>query len=322
MFSLLRDKFSKIKSQVGDRGLEVEKVEPTAKEKVKAALKGEIVLDEKKLDELFRDFELALLKGDVALEASEKIVADLKQELYGKKFKRGEDLDKVVEGALKTSLKGILIPVEKNLIDLIEEKGSRPFIIAFVGVNGTGKTTTIAKIVRYLERHGFSSVLAASDTYRAGAIDQLEKHAKKLGIKMIKHEKGADPAAVAFDAIKHAKARGKDVVLIDTAGRMETNINLMDEMKKIVRVSNPDLVLFIGDALTGNAAIDQARNFDSSVPIDGVILTKADADAKGGSAISISYIIEKPIFFLGTGQGYDDLIEFDPEWFVNELLKS
>ncbi|MFQ5816247.1 MAG: signal recognition particle-docking protein FtsY [Candidatus Hydrothermarchaeaceae archaeon] len=325
MFSLLRNKFSKIKSQVRDRGLEVEKVEPTAKEKVKAAFKGEIVIDEKKLDELFRDFELALLKGDVALEVSEKIVADLKQELYGKKFKRGKDLDKVVEGALKTSLREILIPVEKNLIDLIEEKGSKPFkpfIIAFVGVNGTGKTTTIAKIVRYLERHGFSSVLAASDTYRAGAIDQLEKHAEKLGIKMIKHEKGADPAAVAFDAIKHAEARGKDVVMIDTAGRMETNINLMDEMKKIVRVSKPDLVLFIGDALTGNAAIDQARNFDSSVPIDGVILTKADADAKGGSAISISYIIEKPIFFLGTGQGYDDLIEFDPEWFINELLKG
>jgi fused signal recognition particle receptor len=163
-------------------------------------------------------------------------------------------------------------------------------------------------------------VFAASDTFRAGAIEQLEEHAKRLGVKMIKHDKGADPAAVAFDAIEHARAHGKDAVLIDTAGRMETNVNLLDELKKVVRVTNPDMVIFVGDALTGNAALDQAETFSGAVPIGGTILTKADADAKGGSAISIAYVTKKPIMFLGTGQEYEDLIEFDPEWFTNEIL--
>ncbi|MFQ5887245.1 MAG: signal recognition particle-docking protein FtsY [Candidatus Hydrothermarchaeales archaeon] len=320
MFSSLRDKLHRIKGQIESKGVEKERVKPTAKEKVKAAFKGEIILDEKKLDELFWDFEVALLEGDVALEVSEKIIEDLKKSLYGRKFSKSEDLDSAIEDALKSSLKHILIPKDKGLIDLVKEKVSKPFVMVFVGINGTGKTTTIAKIVKYLEKYSLSSVLAASDTYRAGAIEQLEIHAKRLGVRMIKYEKGADSAAVAFDAIKHAEAKGKDCVLIDTAGRMETNINLLEEMKKVVRVSKPDLVLFVGDALTGNSAIDQAQKFDSAVNIDGVILTKADADAKGGSAISISYMIKKPIFFLGTGQSYEDLIEFDPERFVDELL--
>ncbi|MFQ5975201.1 MAG: signal recognition particle-docking protein FtsY [Candidatus Hydrothermarchaeales archaeon] len=322
MFSSLREKLLKIRGQIENKSVEKERVKPTAKEKVKAAFKGEIILDEKKLDELFEDFEVALLEGDVALEVSERIIDDLKKSLFGRKFKKSEDLNDAVEGALKSSLKNILIPKEKLLVDLVKKKRSKPYVIVFVGVNGTGKTTTIAKFVKYLEKHGFSSVLAASDTYRAGAIEQLEIHAEKLGVRMIKHEKGADPAAVAFDAIKHAEAKGKDCVLIDTAGRMETNVNLLEEMKKVVRVSNPDLVLFVGDALTGNSAIDQAKKFDSSVDIDGVILTKADADAKGGSAISISYIIKKPIFFLGTGQEYEDLIEFNPEQFIDDLLSA
>lgn len=322
MFSALRNKLFKIKDQIGSKGIVEKSVKPTAKEKVKAAFKGEIILDEKKLDELFWDFEVALLEGDVAMEVSERIIGDLKENLYGRKFKRSEDLTEAVEAALKSSLKNILIAREKGLIDLIKEKGVKPFVIVFIGVNGTGKTTTIAKVVRYLEKQGLTSVLAASDTYRAGAIEQLGIHAERLGVRMIKHDKGADPAAVAFDAVKHAEAKGKDCVLIDTAGRMETNVNLLEEMKKIVRISKPDLVLFVGDALTGNSAIDQAQKFGAAVNIDGVVLTKADADVKGGSAVSISYMINKPIFFLGTGQEYDDLVEFDPDQFIDELLAT
>ena len=322
MFSALRNKLFKIKDQIGSKGIVEEQVKPTAKEKVKAAFKGEIILDEKKLDELFWNFEIALLEGDVAMEVSERIIGDLKENLYGRKFKRSEDLNEAVEAALKSSLKNILVAREKGLIDLIKEKGVKPFVIVFIGVNGTGKTTTIAKVVRYLEKQGLTSVLAASDTYRAGAIEQLEIHAVRLGVRMIKHDKGADPAAVAFDAIKHAEAKGKDCVLIDTAGRMETNVNLLEELKKVVRISKPDLVLFVGDALTGNSAIDQAQKFGSAVNIDGVVLTKADADVKGGSAVSISYMINKPIFFLGTGQEYDDLVEFDPDRFIDELLAT
>ncbi len=322
MFSALRNKLFKIKDQIGSKGIVEEPVKPTAKEKVKAAFKGEIILDEKKLDELFWNFEVALLEGDVAMEVSERIIGDLKENLYGRNFKRSEDLNEAVEDALKYSLKNILIVREKGLIDLIKEKSVKPFVIVFIGVNGTGKTTTIAKVVRYLEKQGLTSVLAASDTYRAGAIEQLEIHAERLGVRMIKHDKGADPAAVAFDAIKHAEAKGKDCVLIDTAGRMETNVNLLEELKKVVRISRPDLVLFVGDALTGNSAIDQAQKFGSAVNIDGVVLTKADADVKGGSAVSISFMINKPIFFLGTGQEYDDLIEFDPNQFIDELLAT
>lgn len=279
----------------------------------------EVLLDRKKLDETFFDFEMTLLESDVALEVCEKITSDLKSRLYGKKIKK-DQLEGMIKEALENSLLEIFPKKPKSIVELVREKHPKPYVIVFVGVNGTGKTTTIAKIAHLLQKSGLSCVFAASDTFRAGAMEQLQKHADKLGVRMIRHAKGADPAAVAFDAIEHARAHNRDAVLIDTAGRMETNVNLMDEMKKIVRVAKPDLTLFIGDALTGNAAIDQAEMFDRAVPIEGVILTKADADAKGGSAISISYIIKKPIFFLGTGQKYDDLVEFDPRWFVRQIL--
>jgi fused signal recognition particle receptor len=190
----------------------------------------------------------------------------------------------------------------------------------FVGVNGTGKTTTISKLSEYFVSKGFTPVIAASDTFRAGAIEQITHHANNLGVKIIKHQKGADPAAVAYDAVEHAKAQKKEVVLIDTAGRMQTNVNLMDEMKKIQRVVKPDLIIFVGDALTGNDAVEQATKFNNAVGFDGIILTKADADAKGGAALSIGYVVQKPILFLGTGQSYSDLMEFHPEWMVEQVL--
>ncbi len=191
-------------------------------------------------------------------------------------------------------------------------------MIVFFGINGSGKTTTIAKIAYLLKKHKITSVFAASDTFRAASIEQIEKHAEKLGIKVIKHKYGSDPAAVAFDAINYAKAHNIDVVLIDTSGRMHTEQNLLEEMKKICRVAKPDLRIFVGEAIVGNDAIEQGKTFNDEIGIDGIILTKADVDEKGGATISLSYITKKPILFLGTGQGYADLKEFNKE----EILKK
>jgi fused signal recognition particle receptor len=196
----------------------------------------------------------------------------------------------------------------------------KPIVIMFIGVNGSGKTLCIAKIATMLKKMGFSSVMAAGDTFRAGAIEQLSIHAERVGVKIIKHGPGADPAAVAYDAIDHARAKHKDVVLLDTAGRVQTNINLMDEMAKIKRVAKPDLIIFVGDALSGNDAVDQAKRFNEVVGIDGVILTKVDTDAKGGSALSVAYTIGKPLLFIGVGQGYNDQVPFDPDWMINNIF--
>jgi fused signal recognition particle receptor len=192
----------------------------------------------------------------------------------------------------------------------------------FVGINGTGKTTVIAKLAYRLQKHGYSCVLAASDTFRAGAIEQLTLHSEKLGTKIIKHQAGGDPAAVAYDAVEHAKARKKDVVLIDTAGRMQTNANLMDEMKKIKRVSKPDIVIFVGDALSGSDAVEQAKRFDEAVGIDGVVLTKIDADAKGGAALSIAQTTGKPIAYVSFGQEYEEFRRFDADWMVARIFED
>jgi fused signal recognition particle receptor len=210
-----------------------------------------------------------------------------------------------------------------SLLEQIKEKRrtNEPYVIVFVGINGTGKTTSIAKVAKLLMKKGYSVILACSDTYRAGSIEQLEEHAKRLGVRMIKHKYGADPAAVAYDAIAHAKAHGVSVVLIDTAGRIQTNKNLMNELGKIKRVINPDLTVLTVDALTGNDAVMQAKEFHKSVGIDGTILTKVDADVKGGAALSVTYVTEKPIVFIGTGQEYEDLEEFSPERFTQMILK-
>jgi len=279
-------------------------------------IKGEVLLSEEKLDGALWDFKVTLLESDVALDVSEKLIDDLKAKLTGKKVEKSEVLSLIRE-SLRESLGEILLE-PPSVLELIRQK--KPFVIAFVGVNGTGKTTTIAKLAHLLRKNRLSCVLAASDTYRAGGIEQLEEHANRLDIPMIKHSRGADAAAVAYDAVEHAKARGLDVVLIDTAGRTETNINLLDELKKIMRVANPDFTIFVGDSLTGNAAIEQAEKFGETVALDGAILTKADADSKGGSAISISYVLKCPILFLGTGQEYDDFMEFSPDFLVEQIL--
>lgn len=300
-----------------------EEMEPSEKEK-----KGLLsfvrhkTISEKDVDDILFELEMSLLEGDVALEVAEEIINSVKEDLVGRKIKRKSDVSEFTKEALKNAISKILEVDSQNIDELIilKQKQGEPLNIMFVGINGTGKTTTIAKIATYFMEKGYKPVMAASDTFRAGAIEQLTYHADKIGVKIIKHKKGADPAAVAFDAVEHAKAKQKELVLIDTAGRMQTNVNLMDEMKKIQRIIKPDLILFVGDALTGNDAVEQARKFDDAVGVDGIILTKADADAKGGAALSIGHVINKPILFLGTGQSYSDIMEFKPEWMVEQVF--
>ena len=279
-------------------------------------------ISDKDINDILFELEMALLEGDVAMEVAEKIITSVREDLVGRKIKRRNDVSDFTREALKKAIENILDIEGRDINVLLEEakKTGEPLKIMFVGINGTGKTTTIAKISTYYIEKGYTPVIAASDTFRAGAIEQISHHADKLGVKIIKHKKGADPAAVAFDAVEHAKAKGKELVLVDTAGRMQTNVNLMDEMKKIKRVIKPDLIIYVGDALTGNDSVEQAQKFNDAVGIDGIILTKADADAKGGAALSIGYVIQKPILFLGTGQSYSDIMEFKPEWMVEQII--
>lgn len=284
----------------------------------------EKTIQEKHVEDILFELEMELLQGDVAMEVATEVVESVKNDLVGKKIKRSNDITEYTFYALQDAVKKIISIEGKSMTEMIEEKKSQgePLVVMFVGINGTGKTTTIGKLANYYLKKGYTPVIAASDTFRAGAIEQVTHHADNVGVKIIKHQKGSDPAAVAFDAVEHARAQGKELVLIDTAGRMQTNTNLMDEMKKIKRVSKPDLVIFVGDAITGNDATEQARKFNEAIDIDGVILTKADADSKGGASLSIGYVIQKPIMFLGVGQGYDDIMEYDSEWMLNQLFSE
>ena len=279
-------------------------------------------ISEEDVEDILFELELGLLEADVAMDVSSVVVESVKNDLVGQKIKRSSDIEEYTYQALKNAVVKIIDIDGKSMTELLEEKVAQgePLVVMLVGINGTGKTTTIGKLSNYYLKKGYTPVIASSDTFRAGSIEQVQYHADKLGVKLIKHEKGSDPAAVAFDAVQHAKAKGKELVLIDTAGRMQTNTNLMDEMKKIRRVSKPDLVVFVGDALTGNDATEQARKFNEAIDIDGVILTKADADSKGGAALSIGYIIKKPILFLGMGQSYDDIKEYDADWMLEQIF--
>ena len=284
----------------------------------------EKTIQEKHVEDILFELEMELLQGDVAMEVANEVVEGVKDNLVGKKIKRSNDITELTYNALRDTVAEIIDIPGKSMTEMIEEKKAQgePLVVMFVGINGTGKTTTIGKLANYYLKKGYTPVIAASDTFRAGAIEQVTYHADNVGVKIIKHQKGSDPAAVAYDAVEHAKAQGKELVLIDTAGRMQTNTNLMDEMKKIKRVSNPDLVIFVGDALTGNDATEQAKKFNEAIDIDGVILTKADADSKGGASLSIGYVIKKPIMFLGVGQGYDDIREYDADWMLNQLFSE
>lgn len=290
-------------------------------------LVNKVATTELKADQLhpiLEDFKLSLIENDVAMSVADHICEEMEKRLNGIQVKRLEDRKKIVERKLQEILLEIMATQEKiNLLESVgkKRKTNEPYVIVFVGINGTGKTTSIAKVAKLMMKKGYSVVLACSDTYRAGSIEQLEEHAKRLGIRMIKHKYGADPAAVAYDAISHAKAHGINAVLIDTAGRIQTNRNLMNELAKIKRIITPDFTVLTVDALTGNDAVMQAEEFHKSVGIDGTILTKVDADVKGGSALSVTYATGKPILFIGIGQEYEDLQEFSPEQFTQMILK-
>ncbi|MBM3199570.1 signal recognition particle-docking protein FtsY [Candidatus Woesearchaeota archaeon] len=327
-FAKLKEKFIKkkepekpevIKHEDKEVIIEAVKEEPEHKgffAKVKEKITTKKISSEQ-FDELFWELELALLENNVAVEVIEKIKQDLKQKLVDVPIRKSE-LQEVIIESLRESIESLF---KENPIDLVREvkRADKPYVIVFVGVNGSGKTTSIAKVAHMMLKNGLKPIIAASDTFRAAAIQQLEEHGKKLGVKVIKHDYGADPSAVAFDAIKAAQAHKLDVVLVDTAGRMHSNQNLQDEMKKIVRVTKPNMKIFVAEAIAGNDATIQSIAFDKAIDIDGVILAKSDVDEKGGAIVSISYVTGKPILYLGTGQDYGDLEKFDPKTVLQRI---
>jgi len=310
MFKGLKDKLFSVSSKAEEKSVdEISEVVDESGRRLKESV----------LDDLLRDLELELMAADVALPVAEALTKTVRDELAGKRVDKSFRIDEAVKLALKAAVRNILSENKFSLNERLKAKPP-PFVIMFVGINGGGKTTAIAKLANRLQKHGLTCVLAAGDTFRAGAIEQLTLHSEKLGCKVIKHQEGSDPAAVAYDAVEHAKARKKDVVLIDTAGRMQTNTNLMDEMKKIRRVAKPDLVFFVGDALAGSDAVEQAKRFNDAIGIDAVILTKIDADAKGGAALSITKTIGKPVAYVSIGQEYDEFKRFDADWMVSRIF--
>jgi fused signal recognition particle receptor len=287
----------------------VEKVvKPVVKKVVEKKLTEEDVMP------ILSEFETGMIEADVAYDVAEKIKNDLKNSLVNQPIRRGKE-NEVVVSSLRKSLLEILSVQEIDLLKV----SKKPYLITFLGFNGSGKTTSMAKVASWLKENNKSCVFAAADTFRAAAEEQLEEHAKRIGVKMIKHKYGADPAAVIFDAVEHAKANGIDFVLADTAGRAHTNKNLMDQMEKIVRVNKPDMKILVIDSLTGNDALIQAQMFNE-IGVDGLIFTKVDVNEKGGAILSVTHELKKPILFLGLGQEYKDFEKFDKQKFVNLLL--
>jgi len=285
---------------------------------------GRVIKKSETLENLLEELEWIMLESDISSDAVSAVMTALENNLIGQRLRKGADLSKVLEASLKRALRSILEAGYWDFfesIDKFKQNGDTPIIIMFVGVNGTGKTTTIAKVAHQLQTRGLSVITAAGDTFRAGAIEQLETHCERLGIRCISSQRGGDSAAIARDAVDSARAKGIDVVLVDTAGRMQNKTNLMAELEKVRRVTNPHLTLFVGDALAGNDAVDQAKNFQEMLKFDGAVLTKLDTDAKGGAGLSIAYSTQKPIVLCGIGQEYDDIIQFDPDWLLQQLFE-
>jgi fused signal recognition particle receptor len=287
--------------------------------RAKLAATGKTVIEEEDLEKPLEELELALLSSDVEMGVAQEILSGIRENLVGETRAQVKQTGHVVEDALHDALVDVISVGQFDFEQRIAE-ADKPVSIIFTGVNGVGKTTTIAKLSRYFEERGLSTVLANGDTYRAGANEQLQKHADNLDRKLISHEQGSDPAAVIYDAVEYAEANDVDVVLGDTAGRLHTSNDLMDQLEKIDRVIDPDMTIFVDEAVAGQDAVQRAREFDKAASIDGAVLTKADADPQGGAAISIAHVTGKPILFLGTGQDYDDLERFEPEVIVDRLL--
>ncbi len=279
----------------------------------------------KSVAKITKELNDILIKNEVAVATADAICENLTSILLKTEQTRFSNPKSLVLSSLREVLLDILSP--KNRVDLLErveeaKKKKEPLTIAFFGVNGVGKTLSIAKIGKMLQDKGYSCVFAAGDTFRAGSIQQLQQHGEKLGIRVIAQTYGSDAAAVAFDAVNHAIAKNIDVVLIDTAGRIETSSNLMSELQKICKVVEPDLKIFVGDALTGNSLVSQVTLFNEKIGIDASILNKIDADVKGGAAVSVTHISNSPIIFLGNGQEYKDIELFSPEFVVNNIVPA
>jgi fused signal recognition particle receptor len=337
MFRFLKEKISKwtkkiseSKEKEAEEYLEIKKPKKEKKEKKekpKKEKKGffkkisdkikKVKISEKDFEVYADELEMLLLENNVALEVAEKMIKELKEKIIGKEIPKKE-----IESEIKDCFKEIIREILIDPFDLpkaIKEKKEKPYVVLFCGVNGTGKTTTIAKIADSLKNKGITSVLAAADTFRAASIEQIKKHGERIGVKVISHDYGSDPASVAYDAIEYAKKHKIDAVLIDTAGRMHTAKNLMAQIEKIAKVSKADSKIFVGESITGNDAIEQARSFDWAIKIDGIILSKADIDEKGGTALSVGYVTKKPILYLGTGQEYNKIEAFDKQKFIWKL---
>ncbi|MEM3363925.1 MAG: signal recognition particle-docking protein FtsY [Candidatus Micrarchaeia archaeon] len=289
-------------------------------DKLKKAVLGKIKLSREKIEEITDELEFSLIQADVHPDVAVEVCSKIKERMADKEFSRG-DLENEIREILREVFEKEAFG-DNKVFDLIEKvrQGKKPYKILFVGPNGAGKTTTIAKVARMLLDAGFTVVISASDTFRAAAIEQTEEHGKRLGVRVIRQNYGADAAAVAFDAIKHAEANNIDVVLIDSAGRQDTNFNLLKELQKINRISTPDLRIFVGESIAGNSLYQQVGKFKEMIGLDGVILTKADCDAKGGTAISILRETGVPIIYLGMGQSYTDLKKFDPSYIINNIV--
>ncbi|ACV11504.1 signal recognition particle-docking protein FtsY [Halorhabdus utahensis DSM 12940] len=287
-------------------------------ERAKLFATGKTVIDEDDLQDHLDDLELALLSSDVEMSVAGEILDGVEANLVGETRRRLQSTGNLVQDSLREALYDVISVGQFDFEERIAA-AEKPVVIVFTGVNGVGKTTTIAKLAQYLEDRGHSSVLANGDTYRAGANQQLGEHAEALDVPYISHEQGGDPTAVIYDAVEYAEANDVDVVLGDTAGRLHTSEGLMDQLSKIERIIEPDMTLFVDEAVAGQDAVTRATEFDAAAEIDGTILTKADADPQGGAAISIAHVTGKPILFLGTGQGYDHLERFDPEEVVDQL---
>ena len=275
-----------------------------------------------------REFKILLIKNSVGSEVANTIIQKTKDKMLGQRAERFSNLRNLFIEPLQETILEIITPkVEIDILKILDDRKkqniTKPLVILFLGINGTGKTTTIAKLAYMLDKEKYRLVIAAGDTFRSGAQEQIKEHADRLKIKCIEGKYGADPSSIAYDAIQHATARNLHAVLIDTAGRMAINHDLIGEMKKIKRIANPDLTFYIGDALTGNDAVNQARDFDNEIGIDGTILCKMDADEKSGAVISVSYATKgKPIAYAGVGQSYKDLERFDPNKFVKALFEG
>jgi len=293
--------------------------EPSTFQRAKAFATGRIIIEEEDLEEPLWNLEMALLESDVEMSVAERILDTVREKMLGESRKQVETTGELVESALYDALLDVIAVGQFDFEDRIAE-AEKPVTIVFTGVNGVGKTTSIAKLSEWLADRGYSSVLANGDTYRAGANEQIAEHADRLDRELIAHDQGGDPAAVIYDGVEYAEANDIDVVLGDTAGRLHTSDDLMAQLEKIDRVVDPDMTLFVDEAVAGQDAVTRAKEFNDAAAIDGAILTKADADSSGGAAISVAYVTGKPILFLGTGQGYDDITLFDPEELVESLL--